>query len=200
MEEKGTPVAGAADKMQGMTITTLVLVAIAIVTVLAAIWWGRKLRLQRKRIEAELARSRQTVHPEPGQATETAPPPVAPPPPPLADTPVAAAAPFEAAPAAMATDLATPPPPPAPAVPPPPAGADDFTRMKGVGPKLAARLNELGITSYAQIAALTPEQAADLDAQLGTFKGRLVRDRWIEQAGYLARDDRDGFEAAFGKL
>ncbi|MGK6320790.1 hypothetical protein [Sphingomonas sp. DT-204] len=196
MEGKGTPVAGAADKMQGMTITTLVLVAIAIVVVLAAIWWGRKLRLQRKRIENELARKRQTAHAEPGQATETAPPRTAPPPPPLADTPVAAAAPFEAAPAAMAADLATPPPTSSLS----PEGADDFTRLKGVGPKLAARLNELGITSYAQIAALTPEQAADLDAQLGTFKGRLQRDRWIEQAGYLARDDRDGFEAAFGKL
>jgi predicted flap endonuclease-1-like 5' DNA nuclease len=72
--------------------------------------------------------------------------------------------------------------------------------MKGVGPKLAERLNALGVTSFAQIAALTPEQAAALDAQLGTFQGRIHRDRWIEQAGFLARGDTAGYEAVFGKL
>lgn len=91
--------------------------------------------------------------------------------------------------------VAPPPPPPAPA-----SGNDDFTRMKGVGPKLAARLRELGVTSYRQIAELTPADADALDARLGAFKGRMSRDRWIEQAAYLARDDRAGFEAAFGKL
>jgi predicted flap endonuclease-1-like 5' DNA nuclease len=72
--------------------------------------------------------------------------------------------------------------------------------MKGVGPKLAERLNALGVTSFAQIAALTPEQAAALDALLGTFQGRIHRDRWIEQAGFLARGDTAGYEAVFGKL
>jgi predicted flap endonuclease-1-like 5' DNA nuclease len=41
---------------------------------------------------------------------------------------------------------------------------------------------------------------AILDDKLGAFKGRLARDRVVEQANYLARDDRDGFEAKFGKL
>jgi len=39
-----------------------------------------------------------------------------------------------------------------------------------------------------------------LDDRLGPFKGRLERDRVVEQASYLARGDRDGFEARFGKL
>jgi predicted flap endonuclease-1-like 5' DNA nuclease len=72
--------------------------------------------------------------------------------------------------------------------------------MKGVGPKLAAQLASLGYTRFEQIAALTPEQAEALDAQLGNFRGRLTRDRWIEQATYLANGDTAGFETAFGRL
>jgi predicted flap endonuclease-1-like 5' DNA nuclease len=72
--------------------------------------------------------------------------------------------------------------------------------MKGVGPRLAERLNTVGVTSFAQIAALTPEAAAELDSKLGDFQGRLERDRWIEQAGFLASGDTAGFEEKFGKL
>jgi predicted flap endonuclease-1-like 5' DNA nuclease len=77
---------------------------------------------------------------------------------------------------------------------------DDLQRMKGVGPKLAALLNSRGLLRYEQIAALGPEEVERLDAELGAFKGRLVRDRIVEQAGYLARGDQAGYEAAFGKL
>jgi predicted flap endonuclease-1-like 5' DNA nuclease len=77
---------------------------------------------------------------------------------------------------------------------------DDLQMMKGVGAKLAARLNEVGIARFDQLAALTPAQAETLDARMDQFKGRLFRDRMIEQAGYLARDDRAGFETTFGNL
>jgi predicted flap endonuclease-1-like 5' DNA nuclease len=77
---------------------------------------------------------------------------------------------------------------------------DNLQTLKGVGPKLASQLNELGISRFDQLASLSPSQAASIDERLGTFKGRLARDRVVEQAGYLARDDRAGFEAAFGKL
>jgi predicted flap endonuclease-1-like 5' DNA nuclease len=120
----------------------------------------------------------------PSPAPEPAPEPA-----PLADEPIAAAAPLDASPASLAASE-----------PEAPAGGDDFTRMKGVGPKLADRLNALGVTSFAQIAALTPEQAAALDAELGIFQGRIHRDRWIEQAAFLARGDTAGYEAVFGKL
>ena len=39
-----------------------------------------------------------------------------------------------------------------------------------------------------------------LDERLGAFKGRLTRDRIVEQADYLSRDDVDGYEQRFGKL
>ena len=88
-----------------------------------------------------------------------------------------------------------------PFTPPPAIGEPDrLTTIKGLGPKAAARLNELGIHRYDQLAALDETGATGLDAQMGTFQGRLVRDRWIEQAGYLSRGDTAAFEAQFGKL
>lgn len=77
---------------------------------------------------------------------------------------------------------------------------DDLLRLKGVGPKLAAMLNERGITRFDQIAKLSPGQVETIDESLGAFRGRLQRDRVLEQAGYLARGDVDGYEARFGKL
>ena len=173
-----------------LTTGSLILIAVAVVIVIFAILWGARLKRERKAAEHQVAADAETV---PENRVEA--PPVAPAPPPLADTPVVATAPFEAAPATLAADLATAPPPP-----PAPAADDDLTQLKGVGPRLAVRLGELGVTRYAQIADLSPAQADALDAELGSFKGRLDRDRWIEQANYLARGDRDGFEAAFGKL
>ena len=77
---------------------------------------------------------------------------------------------------------------------------DQFTRMKGVGPKFAEALHEFGFFRFEQIARLTPAEIDRLDDQLGPFRDRLQRDRVIEQADYLARGDTDGFEARFGKL
>jgi predicted flap endonuclease-1-like 5' DNA nuclease len=77
---------------------------------------------------------------------------------------------------------------------------DNLQTLKGVGPKLAAKLNDLGITRFAQLAALRQAQIEALDAQLEQFRGRIARDRLVEQAGYLARGDTAGFEATFGNL
>ena len=82
----------------------------------------------------------------------------------------------------------------------PGVAGDDLTRLKGVGPKLSARLKELGVVSFAQIAGWSDADLAGVDAQLGTFAGRPVRDNWIEQARFLAPGDVAGYEARFGKL
>lgn len=93
---------------------------------------------------------------------------------------------------------------PAPETQAPPAAdkgaADDLTRIKGVGPKLSALLGQLGVTSFAQIAAWTDEDLARVDAQLGAFAGRPRRDKWVEQARLLAAGDTAGYEGQFGKL
>jgi predicted flap endonuclease-1-like 5' DNA nuclease len=88
------------------------------------------------------------------------------------------------------------PPPPAPPAP----SADDLSRIKGLGPKLQALLPELGITTFAQIAALSEADLAELDGKLGAFAGRPARDSWVEQAQFLAAGDVAGFEGKFGRL
>jgi predicted flap endonuclease-1-like 5' DNA nuclease len=77
---------------------------------------------------------------------------------------------------------------------------DDLTRLKGVGPKFAALLNDSGITRFDQIARLSEGDIERLDRNFGAFKGRLQRDQLPLQADYLARGDTDGFEQRFGKL
>lgn len=77
---------------------------------------------------------------------------------------------------------------------------DDLTRIKGVGPKLAALLAGLGVTRFAQIAAWTDADQVRIDGQLGSFAGRPARDQWIEQARLLAAGDTAGYESRFGKL
>jgi predicted flap endonuclease-1-like 5' DNA nuclease len=77
---------------------------------------------------------------------------------------------------------------------------DDLERLKGVGPKFAAMLNELGITRFEQLARLSEAEIERLDAKLGPFRGRLERDQIPLQADYLARGDVEGFEVKFGKL
>ncbi|RMD48576.1 MAG: 50S ribosomal protein L21 [Alphaproteobacteria bacterium] len=62
---------------------------------------------------------------------------------------------------------------------------DDLKKISGVGPKLEKLLHENGVFHYDQIAAWTPEEVAWMDEQL-SFKGRIEREGWIEQAKKLA--------------
>jgi predicted flap endonuclease-1-like 5' DNA nuclease len=77
---------------------------------------------------------------------------------------------------------------------------DDLCQIKGVGPKFADALRAAGFVRYEQLAHLSPTEVERLDTRLGTFAGRITRDRIVEQADYLARGDTDGFEQRFGKL
>jgi predicted flap endonuclease-1-like 5' DNA nuclease len=85
-------------------------------------------------------------------------------------------------------------------IPPADGPPDNLQTLKGVGPKLASQLNASGIIRFEQLAGLSPNELAALDAKMGAFRGRLERDRVVEQACFLARNDRDGYEAIFGKL
>jgi len=78
--------------------------------------------------------------------------------------------------------------------------ADDLVLLKGVGPKFADALHAAGFQRFEQLAGLTAAEIERLDAQLGAFRGRITRDRIVEQADYLARKDIDGYEQRFGKL
>lgn len=78
------------------------------------------------------------------------------------------------------------------AVEPEPAGAeaaqpatDDLQRIRGIGPAIATKLNDQGIFTYAQIAAMDDAAVAALDETLN-FRGRIDRDDWVGQARQLA--------------
>lgn len=75
---------------------------------------------------------------------------------------------------------------------------DELTRIKGLGPKLAATLADLGVTRFDEIAAWTDDDIDRIDARLGRFEGRIRRDSWVEQARLLAASDDVTFEQKFG--
>ena len=74
-------------------------------------------------------------------------------------------------------------PEPAPAVDG--AKADDLTVIKGIGKVIEKKLHEMGITSFRQIAAMTPEDAHRVNEAI-EFPGRVEREHWIEQARTLS--------------
>lgn len=60
------------------------------------------------------------------------------------------------------------------------AGSDDLTQLTGVGPAAAKKLVEAGLTSFAQIAALSDDDIAGIDAV-------KVKPEWVAQAKDLAK-------------
>lgn len=62
--------------------------------------------------------------------------------------------------------------------------ADDLKKISGVGPKLEQLLNKKGISTYAQIVAMSKAEIVDMSENLG-FPGRIERDDWVGQAKAL---------------
>lgn len=67
------------------------------------------------------------------------------------------------------------------ASPTPTPTKDDLKVLKGIGKVLEDKLNALGISTYQQIALLSPEDTKRIEAEL-RFPGRIQRDNWIQQA------------------
>lgn len=66
--------------------------------------------------------------------------------------------------------------------------ADDLKRINGIGPVLEAKLHELGIFHFKQIAEFTDEDIARID-QFLNFKGRIQREEWVSQAKKIVGDE-----------
>ncbi|MCZ6709013.1 MAG: hypothetical protein O7B25_01465, partial [Gammaproteobacteria bacterium] len=64
---------------------------------------------------------------------------------------------------------------------------DDLTRIKGIGPKVAGQLVELGVSSFGQIAQLNEADLADEVHPLNGFESRIKKDDWISQARRLVQ-------------
>ncbi|HAX81439.1 MAG TPA: hypothetical protein DCY40_02585 [Actinobacteria bacterium] len=71
------------------------------------------------------------------------------------------------------------------AVPAPLPAPDDVTLIRGIGPKISDLLSRHGITSLRQIAAFTADDIARIGPLLPVYPGRIVDDRWIDQAREL---------------
>lgn len=68
--------------------------------------------------------------------------------------------------------------------------ADDLKKLSGVGPVLEKKLNEAGVTSFAQIAAWKKKDIEEMDEKLD-FKGRIEREDWVAQAKELAKGEKE---------
>jgi NADH-quinone oxidoreductase subunit E len=65
-----------------------------------------------------------------------------------------------------------------------PSAPDDLKQIEGIGPKLEQVLNGLGIWTYAQIAGWKAQEIDWVEDHL-SFKGRIARDGWLDQAKNL---------------
>jgi len=66
------------------------------------------------------------------------------------------------------------------------AASDDLTKVKGIGPKYAKLLGEIGVTSVAQIAAWTDDDVERAAAGLGIKASRIRKAGWGASARALA--------------
>ncbi len=69
----------------------------------------------------------------------------------------------------------------------PKEGADKLSTIKGIGPVLERKLNELGIYSFEQIASWDEKQELWIGTQMA-FPKRVTREAWVKQAKELLKN------------
>lgn len=70
-----------------------------------------------------------------------------------------------------------------------PKNPDNLREINGLGPKFEKKLNELGIYHYSQIANWDSKTAAEVSERIGAGP-RVKKDKWIQQAKKLAKENR----------
>jgi len=74
---------------------------------------------------------------------------------------------------------------PAEAAEPAATDGDDLTKIKGLGKVFAGKLNDAGITTFAQMAALSTDEIAALEEKLNV-SGKFEKEGWVDQAKEFA--------------
>lgn len=69
---------------------------------------------------------------------------------------------------------------------------DDLKKIKGIGDKTESLLNDLGLTTFEQIAELSQEQVNQVAQALKVFPDRMERDDWVGQAKQLHAEHHGG--------
>jgi len=72
---------------------------------------------------------------------------------------------------------------------------DDLKLISGIGPKLEQKLNSIGIWHYEQVAAWTQSNVDWVNAAI-SFRGRIEREKWVQQANQLLQDAGANLETA----
>lgn len=67
-----------------------------------------------------------------------------------------------------------------------PKSNDDLTTLTGVGPAFAKKLNEAGVTSFAQVAGWTAAEIDRLDGEISGLKTKAEKGDWVAEAKKLA--------------
>ncbi|MBM4187136.1 MAG: hypothetical protein FJ206_07470 [Gemmatimonadetes bacterium] len=75
-----------------------------------------------------------------------------------------------------------------------PERQDDLKRISGIGPAIERLLGDLGIRSVRQIAAWSEDDVDAVARQLGAFRDRIRRDRWVDQAKAIVAEANDSEE------
>ena len=71
--------------------------------------------------------------------------------------------------------------------------ADDLKEIEGIGPALEKLCNSLGFYHFDQIAGWSDADVAWVDANMKTFKGRILRDKWIAQSKIILSEGLEAF-------
>ena len=75
---------------------------------------------------------------------------------------------------------------------------DDLKLIRGIGRQNEARLNAIGVTTFAQIAAWSKAEQKDIGERLA-FPGRIEREEWVSQAAVLAKGGLTEFSKRVAK-
>lgn len=67
---------------------------------------------------------------------------------------------------------------------------DDLQRIRGIGPRMAERLNALGIATFESVASWKAKDLERVAKDLGVSRERIERAGWVKQARALAKTRR----------
>jgi predicted flap endonuclease-1-like 5' DNA nuclease len=76
---------------------------------------------------------------------------------------------------------------------------DNLTLIEGIGPRYQQALYAVGINTFAQLSGASDETLTRAVAGIGVARPASL-DTWAEQAAYLARGDRAGFDQLVARL
>ena len=66
---------------------------------------------------------------------------------------------------------------------------DNLQKIRGIGSILESKLNQLGISTYEQIANWDKSDIEKISKHIGPFSNRIENDKWIIQANKLMKTD-----------